>query len=62
MRLYSGEMKCEATRNSISGEGLGSGETWGLQGHMGKEARLLSIWRGEAHLEGWAVTLSSPGQ
>lgn len=59
MRLCSREVKCEATRNSISGEGLGSGKTWGLQGDMGKEARLLSIWnwRGVAH-----VPLSSPGQ
>lgn len=50
------EMKCEATRKSISGEGLGSGQAWGLQGNTRREAGLLGIWNWER-----GVTLRRPG-
>lgn len=50
-------MKREATRNSISGEGLGSGEAWGIQGDTGRRARLLGIWNwgGESRLLGMGL-------
>lgn len=47
-------MKSEATGNSISGEGLGSGEAWGLQRDTRRRARRLGIWNWgrESHLKG----------
>lgn len=46
-------MKCEATRNSISGE------AWQLQGDTRREARLLGIWnwREGSHSKGLGLEL-----